>query len=411
MVSRQALALASGGLRKGLAFKLGIPGIGLLMGLLLIVGMLAGIGGGPSAVAAGCSQPGSPGNDGPSGNGQTGDTTGGASKKLRDEQVANAKIIDQVAKDGKLPGRATLIALMTGLAESQLSNISKGDRDSLGIFQQRPSSGWGTREQIMDPKYAAHMFFFGGDSGDPPGLEDVAWESLSLNDAAQKVQRSGFPDAYGPKEAQARSIAKEAGIDLERSGENHPDQPGKKDRPKDGSKGSGDKDGKDADRKKREGCKKSGSNNPGKPGEPFHDGKANWPANVKNPRSTEEAIAWAKREADSHRANWYQKCLAFTSIAYGWSFSGTNYAIDHYQNEMPKDMRHDRDRNPPPGALMFWDTHHRAGHVAVYVGDGKIASNDIVSPGEISIVPAGDIETKWGADYLGWSPPYYPNGG
>ncbi|MFF7726023.1 peptidase M23 [Streptomyces sp. NPDC008001] len=405
MVARQALALASGGLRKGLAFKLGLPAIGILMGLLLIVGMLAGIGGGPSAVAAGCSQPGSPGNDGPSGNGQTGDTTGGASKKLRDEQIANAKIIDQVAKDGKLPGRATLIALMTGLAESQLSNINYGDRDSLGLFQQRPSSGWGTREQILDPKYAAHMFLFGGDSGDPPGLEDVAWENMSLNDAAQKVQRSGFPDAYGPKEAQARSIAKDAGIDLERPGENHP---GKKDAPKGGG---GDKDGKNPDQKKREGCNTSGSNNPGKPGEPFHDGKANWPASVKNRRSTEDAIAWAKREAESHRADWYQKCLAFTSIAYGWNFSGTNYAIDHYQVEMPKDMRHDKDRNPPPGALMYWDTHHRAGHVAIYVGDGKVASNDIVTPGEISIVPATDIESKWGAEYLGWSPPYYPNGG
>ncbi|MBT2384058.1 peptidase M23 [Streptomyces sp. ISL-11] len=410
MVARQALALASGGLRRGLAFKVGIPAMGILMGLLMIVGMLAGIGGGPSAVAAGCSKPGSPGNDGPSGNGQTGDTTGGASKKLREEQIENAKIIDGVAKDGKLPGKATLIALMTGLAESQLSNINYGDRDSLGIFQQRPTSGWGTREQITDPKYAAHMFLFGGDSGDPPGLEDVAWESMSLNDAAQKVQRSGFPDAYGPKEAQARSIAKEAGIDLERSGENHPDQPGRKGGTNGGSNG-GNKDGENPDKKKPEGCNTSGSNNPGKPGEPFHDGKANWPDKVKNRRSTEDAIKWAKAEADSHRADWYQKCLAFTSIAYGWNSSGTPYAIDHYKDVMPKEMRHDGDRNPPPGALMFWDTHHRAGHVAIYVGDGKVASNDIVTPGEISIVPATDIESKWGAEYLGWSPPYYPKGG
>ncbi|MFD0383190.1 hypothetical protein ACFQ2B_14985 [Streptomyces stramineus] len=76
MVTRQALALASGGLRKGLAFKVGIPAMGILMGLLMIVGMLAGIGGGPSAVAAGCAKPGSPGSDGSAGNGQTGDTTG-----------------------------------------------------------------------------------------------------------------------------------------------------------------------------------------------------------------------------------------------------------------------------------------------------------------------------------------------
>ncbi|GAA0347271.1 hypothetical protein [Streptomyces blastmyceticus] len=60
---------------------------------------------------------------------------------------------------------------------------------------------------------------------------------------------------------------------------------------------------------------------------------------------------------------------------------------------------------------MFWTTGSRAGHVALYVGNGKIASNDIETPGRISIVPATDIETKWGATYLGWSPPYFPQGG
>ncbi|WP_223267723.1 hypothetical protein [Streptosporangium nondiastaticum] len=395
--------------------KLGLPIAVIFVVMLIILGAMSGIGGTSSAAAAGCGDRGQPADDGEQGNGRQGDATGGASKELRARQVTNAKIIDEVAKEGKLPGRATLIALMTALAESQLDNINYGDRDSLGLFQQRPSSGWGTRDQILDPKYAAHMFLFGGDSGDPPGLEDIPWENLSLNDAAQKVQRSGFPDAYGPKETQARSIAKEAGIDLERSGENHPKQPGKNtsggnsgDSGNSGNSGNGN--GKDPDEPPDD-CNTSGSGQPGKPGEPFHDGNANWPAVVKNPRSTADAIRWAKAEADSHRANWYQKCLAFTSIAYGWNFSGTDYAIDHYQIEMPKDMRHDGDRNPPPGALMFWDTGHRAGHVAIYVGDGKIASNDIGPIGEISIVPATEIETKWNAKYLGWSPPYYPKGG
>ncbi|MGW2186706.1 peptidase M23 [Streptomyces sp. NPDC001667] len=408
MDGREALALAAGGARRALMVKLGVPTAALFMAFLVLLGAFAGIGGGGGAAAAGCGKPGQPADDGASGNGSSGSETGGAGKELRARQVANAKIIDQVAKDGKLPGRATLIALMTALAESQLDNIDYGDRDSLGLFQQRPSSGWGTRDQILDPKYAAHMFFFGGDSGDPPGLDDVPWENLSLNDAAQKVQRSGFADAYGPKETQARSIAKEAGIDLERSGENHPGKSGKS-----GDTGSDGKPAQDGDKKPAapQGCGNSGTGTPAKPGEPFHDGAAGWPAKVVNRRSTEDAIKWARAEADSHRSDWYQKCLAFTSIAYGWNSSGTNYAIDHYTDVMPKDMRHDGDRNPPPGALMFWDTGHRAGHVAIYVGDGKIASNDIVTPGEISIVPATEIETKWGAKYLGWSPPYYPNAG
>ncbi|MCD9143897.1 NlpC/P60 family protein [Streptomyces albireticuli] len=410
MDSRQVMALAAGAARRGLALKVGLPLVAALMAFLILVGMMAGFGGG-SASAAGCEQPGLPADDGEYGDGRSGgDETGGAGKELRARQVAHAKIIDEVAKEGKLPGRATLIALMTGLAESQLENLKGGDRDSVGIFQQRPSTGWGTPAQINDIKYSTRMFLFGGDSGDPPGLTDIAWENLSLNDAAQKVQRSGFPNAYGPKETQARSIAREAGIDLERAGENHPAQPGRN-----GSNGGGGDrkdDGKgDKDPDEPQDCEQRGSGEPGKPGEPFHDGNAGWPNGVKNPLSTADAIRKARAEADSHRSQWYQKCLAFTSIMYGWSFSGTNYAIDHYQVEMPKDMRHDGDRNPPPGALMFWDTGHRAGHVAIYLGDGKIASNDIVTPGEISVVPATDIETKWRAKYLGWSPPYYPKGG
>ncbi|WP_229890899.1 peptidase M23 [Streptomyces mashuensis] len=402
--------------------KIGVPLAAIGIFALIIFGAMAGIGGG-SASAAGCGERGLPADDGPHGNGGQGDPNGGANKDLRAKQVTNAKIIDQVAVDGKLPGRATLIALMTALTESQLDNIDKGDRDSLGLFQQRPSSGWGTREQILDPKYAAKMFFFGGDSGDPPGLADIRWETMSLNDAAQAVQRSGFPNAYAPKETQARSIAKEAGIDLERRGENHPPQPGKKGSGRGSSTGRGHENGKadgtDPDEPKdTDGGDDNGDcgtgdapGTPGKPGDAFHDGKANWPAVVKNRSSTAEAIAYARKEAETHHSIWYQRCLAFTSIAYGWNSSGTPFAIDHYQEVMPKEMRHDGDRNPPPGALMFWDTGHRAGHVAIYVGDGKIASNDIGTPGEISIVPATDIETKWRAKYLGWSPPYYPNAG
>jgi hypothetical protein len=138
---------------------------------------------------------------------------------LRARQVAFAKLIDQVAVQRGLPGQATLIALMTALTESELQNLSYGDADSVGLFQQRPGAGWGSVGQIMDPRYAADAFFGGSAPPSPPGLVDIdGWPSLPYGDAAQAVQVSAFPDRYATREQEARDIAAEAGIDLTRTG-------------------------------------------------------------------------------------------------------------------------------------------------------------------------------------------------
>lgn len=97
------------------------------------------------------------------------------------------------------------------------------------------------------------------------------------------------------------------------------------------------------------------------------------------------------------------------NLAYNDVVSGVPYAIDHY-SVVPTEMQH-TDRNPPPGALMYWDTGSRAGHIAVYLGNGQIASNDILRRGYIDVVDADMIEKKWGARYVGWTPPYFPRGG
>ncbi|MEU8779675.1 hypothetical protein [Streptomyces sp. NPDC048606] len=255
-------------------------------------------------------------------------------------------IIDGVAKERGLSGRATLIALMTALQESTLLNIDFGDRDSVGLFQQRPSTGWGTKEQIMRPAYSANMFFFGGDSGDPPGLTDIqGWDTMPLGTAAQAVQRSAHPELYDRHEGAAREIAQLGTIDLNRVGTNP--------NPRDAGS-TPDRPGRCADP------------TPGAPGDAFHDGMAGWPASVRNPRSTEGAIAWARREAETGGADWFRWCLAFVARTYGWGHSGVEFAIDHYRG-MPPEMKHDRDRNPPAGALMYWDTGQRAGHVAIYL--------------------------------------------
>ncbi|WUJ68459.1 hypothetical protein OG809_25520 [Kribbella soli] len=138
---------------------------------------------------------------------------------LRTTQVAFAKLIDSVAVQRGLPGKATLIALMTALVESDLQNLTYGDADSVGLFQQRPAAGWGSRLQIMNPRYAANAFFGGSQAPDPPGLVDInGWPSMALGDAAQAVQVSAFPDRYAVREQEAREIASAAGIDLTRAG-------------------------------------------------------------------------------------------------------------------------------------------------------------------------------------------------
>jgi hypothetical protein len=126
----------------------------------------------------------------------------------------NAAVIVQVARERGLPRRAMLVAMMTGLQESSLRNLANptvpdsldrphegsGDNfDSLGIFQQRPSQGWGTVEQLMSPRYAADAFY-------RRLLRVDDWESKSLGDAAQAVQRSAVPDAYADDEKRATKV-------------------------------------------------------------------------------------------------------------------------------------------------------------------------------------------------------------
>lgn len=108
---------------------------------------------------------------------------------LNAEQMANAATIAAIGVRRKMPERAVVIALATAFQESRLRNLAGGDRDSVGLFQQRPSQGWGTPEQIRDPRYAATKFY--------AALRKVrGWEQMEITDAAQAVQRSAFPRAY-----------------------------------------------------------------------------------------------------------------------------------------------------------------------------------------------------------------------
>ncbi len=116
------------------------------------------------------------------------------------EQGRWASLMAAIAQERGLSPRATTIAIATAFQESKIHNIDYGDRDSVGLFQQRPSQGWGSVEQIMDPHYSIGRFY--------KALAKVkGFESMEITEAAQKVQRSGFPGAYAQHEADSRALA------------------------------------------------------------------------------------------------------------------------------------------------------------------------------------------------------------
>ena len=127
-------------------------------------------------------------------------TVDGHTVALDIEQAEHAGLITAIAVSRGLPARAASIALATAYQESDLRNLEGGDRDSLGLFQQRPSQGWGSPEEITDPTYATNAFY--------DALMNVdGYESMEITVAAQAVQRSGFPDAYADHEQDARTLA------------------------------------------------------------------------------------------------------------------------------------------------------------------------------------------------------------
>jgi LysM repeat protein len=131
------------------------------------------------------------------------------STALTSEQEQNARVIIRVGRELGVGDQAIVVALAAAAQESSLRNIHHGDRDSLGLFQQRPSTGWGTAAQLTDAVHATKLFFGGRanpNAGKTRGLLDIpGWKSMSVTDAAQAVQISAYPTAYAKWEAPART--------------------------------------------------------------------------------------------------------------------------------------------------------------------------------------------------------------
>ncbi len=127
-------------------------------------------------------------------------TAGGRTTTVDPEQARNAAIIAGVSVKRGLVPRAASIALATAYQESGIRNLDYGHADSLGLFQQRPSKGWGTEAQIMDPWYSTRSFY--------REMEKVkGWQTKDINDVAQAVQRSAYPEAYRRHVPNARTLA------------------------------------------------------------------------------------------------------------------------------------------------------------------------------------------------------------
>src|SRR4051794_10297161 len=127
-------------------------------------------------------------------------TVGSQRVGLAPDQAANAALIAAIGVRRGLPARAVSIALATAYQESKIRNLTSGDRDSVGIFQQRPSQGWGTAAQISDEYYAIGRFY--------DALQKIhGYQTMRITEAAQKVQRSGYPEAYEAHAPDARTLA------------------------------------------------------------------------------------------------------------------------------------------------------------------------------------------------------------
>ncbi|MFJ9085780.1 C40 family peptidase [Streptomyces sp. NPDC102384] len=131
------------------------------------------------------------------------------------EQIPNAQTIVATGISLDVPKKGQIIAIATAMQESRLRNLNSGDRDSLGLFQQRPSQGWGTAQQIRDPVHASEQFY-------KHLLKVDGWQQMKVTQAAQTVQKSGYPDAYAQWEDLATALQKAVAATFPSAGKGEP---------------------------------------------------------------------------------------------------------------------------------------------------------------------------------------------
>lgn len=308
---------------------------------------------------------------------------GGDLTDLDAEQSQHARTIVAVGDTLSVPERGLVVALATAAQESMLRNLPDGDRDSVGLFQQR--SGWGTFAERTDPPTSATFFYTGGAGGQPGLLDIPGWQDMPITEAAQAVQRSAYPDAYAKWEDDAWLWLTEI-----RGGITGPIGFADTFTPGDCRDGpGGDWDGEDPP--------------------PIVDEPA---ALMARAQAFADASAAGAPDPFYGATHYYRLCARLAARVHGHRFSGFNSALVQWNTYVRSGVAVTDGSPPPPGALLFY-TNQPHGHVAVYLGNGLVISNDVLDAqsgrrGGVYIVDADELTGgAWNLPYAGWATPVY----
>ncbi|KUO04592.1 C40 family peptidase [Streptomyces caeruleatus] len=275
------------------------------------------------------------------------------------EQIPNAQTIVATGISLDVPKKGQIIAIATAMQESRLRNLNSGDRDSLGLFQQRPSQGWGTAQQIRDPVYASERFY-------KALLKVDGWQQMKVVQAAQAVQKSGYPHAYAQWEDLATALQKAIAATFPNADKDKPAKDTAKDEDTDSNAG---------------GCA------PGKDGTSFgRIPEGSVPKGYTIPKDSgpkaRKAIEWAMHQlgtlyqwggscTNAHGPDPMDRCDCSSLMQQAYAHAGVTLTRTTYTQVgegkavSPKALK--------PGDLIFSrGTAARPEHVGMYIGEGLV---------------------------------------